>query len=45
MSNKMIASELGLSPKTVEVHRSHLMAKLKVQSVAELVHLRLLLRD
>ena len=36
-STKMIAKELFVSAKTVEWHRSQLMKKLKVQSVAELV--------
>jgi FixJ family two-component response regulator len=37
--NKEIASELGLSEKTVKVHRAHLMTKLQVDSVAALVWL------
>ena len=37
--NKTIASDLGLSPKTVEKHRSSLRKKLKVRSVAELVRI------
>lgn len=40
-ANKVIAHELGLSPKTVEVHRARLMKKLNVSSVAELVRLSL----
>jgi len=40
-ANKVIANELGLSPKTVEVHRARLMKKLNVSSVAELVQLSL----
>lgn len=36
-SNKQIARELDISPKTVEVHRSNVMAKMKAQSLAELV--------
>jgi two-component system response regulator TtrR len=35
--NRVIAEELGISIKTVEVHRAHLMEKLGVGSVAELV--------
>jgi two-component system, LuxR family, response regulator FixJ len=37
--NKIIADDLGLSIKTVEFHRSNVMAKLKVESVAELVQM------
>lgn len=36
-SNKEIARELNISPKTVEAHRSNVMAKMKAQSLAELV--------
>jgi len=35
--NKLIASELGISVKTVEVHRARVMTKMAVGSVAELV--------
>jgi len=35
--NKLVADELGISPKTVEVHRAHLMEKMGVGSLAELV--------
>jgi RNA polymerase sigma factor (sigma-70 family) len=37
--NKEIAQRLGLSPKTVEVHRAHVMEKMQASSVAELVRL------
>jgi RNA polymerase sigma factor (sigma-70 family) len=37
--SKRIASRLGISPKTVEVHRSNIMRKMKTESVAQLVHL------
>lgn len=40
-SNRVIAAELGLSPKTIEVHRAHVMAKMKAKSLPELVRLRL----
>lgn len=36
-SSKAIASDLGISPRTVDVHRSHVMEKLGVRSIAELV--------
>ena len=39
--NKIVAAELGLSPKTVEVHRARVMVKLEVESFAELVRLSL----
>jgi two-component system response regulator FixJ len=42
-ANKVIAADLNLSPKTVEVHRANLMKKMEVDSVAELVRLGLLL--
>ncbi|SFW71397.1 LuxR C-terminal-related transcriptional regulator [Luteibacter sp. UNCMF366Tsu5.1] len=34
--NKVIAGELNISPKTVELHRANLMAKLRVNNVVEL---------
>ena len=37
--NKQIASELNLAEQTVRVHRGHVMKKLEVESVAELVRL------
>ncbi len=36
-SNKEIAAALGISPKTVSVHRTNLMAKLDVQTTVELL--------
>jgi FixJ family two-component response regulator len=36
-TNKVMAMELGISEKTVEVHRAHAMKKMKVECVAELV--------
>lgn len=36
-ANKIIAAELGISIKTVELHRSNLMAKMQANSVTELV--------
>jgi len=38
-SNKSIAKELGVSIKTVEVHRGNLMTKMKASSLSELVRL------
>jgi FixJ family two-component response regulator len=36
--NKQIAADMGISLKTVKVHRGRAMAKMQVRSVAELVH-------
>lgn len=44
-TNKEIASTLTLSTKTVEVHRARIMEKLKVNSVAGLVRLRVAAGD
>lgn len=43
--NKQIADELGISIKTVEVHRSRVMEKMGANSVAELVQLVLKNRE
>lgn len=40
--NKIIASELGISIKTVELHRANLMAKMEASSPTELVRLALI---
>jgi FixJ family two-component response regulator len=37
--NKQIAADMGLHERTVKLHRTHIAAKLDVQSVAELMHL------
>jgi len=37
--NKMIAQDLGISPRTVEIHRGNLMAKLGVHSLPEVVRI------
>jgi FixJ family two-component response regulator len=39
--NKVIAHDLGISERTVEVHRSQVMKKLDVRTLAELVRLKL----
>jgi two-component system, NarL family, response regulator NreC len=36
-SNKSIAAQLGVSPATVETHRAHVLEKLDLHSVAEVV--------
>ncbi len=38
-SNKEVARALDISPKTVEVHRSHVMVKMQAESLAELVRI------
>ena len=43
--NKVIGQMLGISEKTVEIHRSRVMAKIGVHSVSELVRLNLLVHD
>lgn len=37
--NKEIAVHLGISPKTVEIHRAHVMTKLRAESLAEVVRM------
>jgi RNA polymerase sigma factor (sigma-70 family) len=38
-SNREIAETLGISPKTVEVHRSRVMGKMRAESLAHLVQM------
>ena len=40
-SNKMIARQLEISPRTVEIHRANMMAKLGAHHAAEAVRLKL----
>lgn len=40
-ANKAIGRELGISPRTVEIHRANLMAKLECRSLAEVVRMAL----
>ena len=42
-ANKRVAIELGVSERTVEIHRSHLMKKMGARHLAELVRMKLLL--
>ena len=41
MSNKEMARELGISPRTVEIHRGHMMIKLGAHSAADAVRVAL----
>ncbi len=41
VANKAIASELGISERTVEVHRSQVMKKLEARTLAQLVRIHL----
>jgi two-component system, LuxR family, response regulator FixJ len=38
-ANKMMAQDLGLSQRTVEIHRAHMMEKMEAKSVAQLVRM------
>ena len=38
-SNKAVARELGISPKTVELHRANVMRKMRAGSLADLVQM------
>jgi RNA polymerase sigma factor (sigma-70 family) len=37
--NRKIGEELGISPRTVEVHKAHIMSKLGLRDLAELIRL------
>lgn len=43
--NKQIASELGLSHKTIEVHRAHVMEKMSAASLAKLVRMAVMIES
>jgi two-component system, LuxR family, response regulator FixJ len=43
--NKAVAQDLGVSPRTIEIHRARVMEKMDVQSVAELVRMMLDLKQ
>jgi two-component system response regulator FixJ len=40
-SNKIIAYELDISPRTVEIHRAHLMEKMQAKSLSEVIRMAL----
>jgi two-component system response regulator FixJ len=39
LSNKEIAQELGISPRTVEIHRTWVMTRMAAKSMADLVRM------
>lgn len=45
LANKQVAARLGLSEKTIEVHRGNVMRKMQVDSVADLVRASILCQE
>jgi two-component system response regulator FixJ len=45
LPNKTIAYDLGISPRTVEIHRANLMTKLGVRSLSEALRIAFAARD
>lgn len=45
LANKVIAAQLNLSPKTIEVHRARVMEKMRVRSISDLVKQAMRLRE
>jgi two-component system response regulator FixJ len=41
LQNRVIASKLGISPRTVEIHRAHMMEKLEAHSLSDVVRIAL----
>uniref|UniRef100_UPI001F517B5C response regulator FixJ n=1 Tax=Tanticharoenia sakaeratensis TaxID=444053 RepID=UPI001F517B5C len=44
-ANKVIARDLGISPRTIEIHRANLMMKMHASSLSDLVRMALLAND
>jgi two-component system response regulator FixJ len=44
-ANKAVAQDLGMSPRTVEVHRARVMEKMEAQSLSHLVRQTLALGE
>jgi two-component system, LuxR family, response regulator FixJ len=40
-SNKVAAYELGISPRTIEIHRAHIMDKMNARGISDLVRIAL----
>jgi two-component system response regulator FixJ len=40
-SNKVAAFELGISARTIEIHRAHIMDKMNARSLSDLVRISL----
>lgn len=45
LPNKTIGYDLGISPRTVEIHRANLMSKLKVRSLSEALRIAFAVRE
>jgi FixJ family two-component response regulator len=45
LSSKQIAARVGIALKTVENHRSHLLAKTRAPNVASLVRMKMIVAD
>jgi two-component system, LuxR family, response regulator FixJ len=43
--NKAIARRLGISFRTVELHRAHIIEKLQAQSLSDLIHMGTILNS
>jgi two-component system response regulator FixJ len=38
-SNKLIAQDLGISPRTVEIHRGNMMSRLNAESISDAIRI------
>jgi two-component system response regulator FixJ len=43
--NRLIAEKLGISPRTVEIHRARVMEKLEAHSLSDVVRIALMSAD